>query len=302
MTTNQIAKLRAKFIDDKRIALDYKVTAIQKKLFAAIFDKLINELDIADGKIVSNNKNIDLASSLDKIMKEFVTNDFSKVIALFSDDLIGLQALNKTYFTTLSKDRIKLDKISTQVDAIMKKRIGLKPDGTLIKKGYLDKLATDDKLKKQLKQNMYNAVTTGKGIEEFKKQTQTLIEGNKNVNGALQKHFNRFVYDTYQQFDRTTANLYADKLELQAFIYSGAKVAASRCFCVENKGKIFIRTEADKWRNKLNSKCGPIWDEDKDGTYRPLEMMGGYGCVDVPNFISDRMAIRMRPELSTSLS
>lgn len=301
-TTNQLAKQRAAFIERQRALLENNVSAIQGKLFDAVFNKLLEKLDLADGKILNNNSNIDLASTLDKIMKDFMTNDFNKVIKLFSNDLIGLQGLNSAYFKTIEEDQTKLKQIANDVNTIMRKRIGLDASGNKIKGGYLDKLSTDPKFKQELKKATYKAVTTGASMDDFKAKMKTLITGNDSVNGGLQKHFNRFVYDTYQQFDRTTAVLYSNKLDLKAFIYSGTKITTSRCFCINNKGKVFTLEEAEKWRSKLNDSCGPIWNEKKDGRYVPIDMMGGYGCVDVPNFISNRMAIRLRPDLEAKLS
>ena len=128
MTTNQIAKLRVKFIEAKRGVLNSKVSEIQKKLFSAVFDKLISNLELSEGRIISNGKNIDLVSALDKIIKDFQSNEYLKTINLFANDLKGLQALNETYFRTLEEDKDKLKKISSEVNKKMQSRIGINPD------------------------------------------------------------------------------------------------------------------------------------------------------------------------------
>lgn len=289
MTIRQAAKLRAKFINTKRDLLTKNVSAIERKLYNAVLDKLISELEVSDGKIVNNNKNIDLTTVLDKIIKDFNNNEFAKVIRLFANDLLSIEGLNKTYFSIIEKDQQKLNEISKDVNKELNKKLGLDEKGAVKKNGYLDKLAKDTKLKVKLKKITYNAVIKGKPIDDFKKQMKTLVQGDAKVNGELTKHMNTFAYDTYQQFDRTAGEMFAEQLSLNAFIYNGGKIDTTREFCRERNGKVFTIDEAMGWK-KLE------WDG-KNKNYNPLQDAGGYNCRHTLDYISNQMAIRLRPEL-----
>lgn len=289
MTLQQAAKQRAKFITVKRELLSKNITSIERKLFDAILDKLIKELDVADGKIESNGKNINLTTALDKIIREFNTNEYANVIRLFADDLLEIQGLTKRYFLVMGEDKKKIEKISKTVNKTLNERLGIGEDGKVKKGGYLDKLANDPKLKETLKKATYNAVIKGKPIQEFKDKMSALIQGNKNVNGLLTKHMNTFAYDTYQQYDRTNSELFAKKLGLKAFLYNGGKIKTSREFCIQRNGKVFTIEEAMSWKNLE-------WDG-KNKNYNPLQDAGGYGCRHTLDWISNAMAMRIRPEL-----
>lgn len=294
MTRQQVARLRNSFIEKSRVKLRRDVTALEKKLFTAILEKFISELDIADDKIISNDKNINLVSAIEKIVTAFNNSDYLKVIRNFGTDLMKIQGMNKLYFQIVEEDRKKVERISEDVDKVMRKRVGLEVDGKIKKNGYLDKLVRDAKLKVKLKQYAYKSVINQKPLAEFKEGMKKLVVGQpeKKVNGLLQQHINTFAYDTYQQFDRSTGELFANKLGLRAFIYNGGKIKTSRDFCVKRNGKVFTVEEAKKWKDLE-------WDG-KNKNYNPLQDAGGYGCRHTLDYIGDSLAKRLRPDINLS--
>lgn len=302
MTYTQAAALKRKFIEERQKILKRKVTSLEEKLLDSIFNNLISELEVTDGLIQSNGKNIDLASALNKIFSNFNNSEYLPIIKSFSKDFVGLQELNKTYFAILAEDKKKIESVSKQVNSIMEKTIGITSDGKIVSKGYLDRLVTDNTLQTELKTITYRAVTGGIPIKDYKDSIQRIIVGNDQVDGALQKHFNTFAYDTYTQFDRTSSKLYATKLDLKYFIYAGGEINTTRCFCDKNNGKVFSTEEAEEWKKLLNKDCGPIWNEKVDGPYDPIIDMGGYNCRHTPDYISFTVAKRLRPDLEDSTS
>ncbi|MES2395666.1 MAG: hypothetical protein V4549_06670 [Bacteroidota bacterium] len=297
MTYSQAATLKRKFIEERQRILKRNVTSLENTLYDAIFNKLIADLDVTDGKIVSNNKNIDLTSALNKIFDTFNKSEYLPLIKAFSKDFQQIQKLNETYFDILAQDKKKLDTVSKQVNSIMEKTIGITNDGKIVSKGYLDRLVTDNTLQSEIKTLTYRAVTGGLPIVDYKDSIKRLVVGSDNVDGALQKHFNTFAYDTYTQFDRTSSKLYAVKLDLKYFIYAGGEINTTRCFCDRNNGKVFSTDEAEEWIRLLNDECGPIWNEKVDGTYDPISDMGGYNCRHTPDYISETIAKKLRPDL-----
>lgn len=294
MTRTQAAELRRQFIEERQEILRKKVTSVENKLYDAILRKLIDELDKVDGKIVSNNKNVDLASTLDKIFREINASEYTGVIKAFAKDLRGVQNLNDTYFEIIAEDQEKIKAISRDVNRIMNKRIGLNSKGEVVKDGYLDKLIKDDALLKRVKESTYKAVTGGESIDKYRDRMKKFIVGNDKISGGLTKHFNTFAYDTYNQFDRTSQNLFANKLELQTAIYSGGTINTTREFCRKRNGKVFTRQEMEKWKSLVGKEEGPQWSE---GDYNPFTDCGGHNCRHNLNWISNSEAIRRRPDL-----
>ncbi len=298
MSAAEIADLRNKFIDKRSEILKRKVSATEAKLYDSVFSKLIKELDASNGLIMSNNRNIDLVTLLDNIFAEFNKSDYINVIRSFAGDLSELQTYSHRYFSIIEEDQAKVDAAQKAADAIMRKRIGLNTKDEVIKKGYLDRLITDNTLLNQVKEETYKSVTAGKPIEDYIGKIKRLIVGTDQVAGGLQKHFNQFAFDTYAQFSRTTDKLYANKLGLQCFIYSGGTITTSRDFCIKNNNKVFTTDEAQKWKSMVGKKNGPISDEN----YDPLTDCGGWNCRHQPNYISNSLAISKRPELAEILS
>lgn len=298
MTKSDIAQLREDFIRDRTKLLNRRVSASERKLYDVIFKKVIEKFELDGGNIKSSSANVDIANRLDSLYKEFQKGDYMKVIGMFSGDMTEIQSLNKIYFTILTEDKEKVDKISIGVDASINKRLGLNTSGKIIKNGFLDKLIKDETFLKDIKKQTYKAVSGGESLKQFTKRISTTITGNKSVNGGLVKHFNTFAYDTYAAVDRTTQKLWAGKLGLKAFIYAGGKIKTSRKFCIKNNGKVFTTDEAKNWEDLIGQDDGPMWSE---GTYQPLRDMGGHRCRHSPNFISNREAISRRPELANVL-
>lgn len=295
MSRSEVAQLKQKYIRDAEKRLQHSLTIAEKRLFDAIFNKLISELKKSEGKIVSDGENIKLSTALDEIFKEFEKNQYLKIVNAFAIDLEHVGKLNERYYEIVSEDQKKFEKINKEVKSIMRQRIGINDKGNISKDGYLDRLIKDNTLKQKIKETTLKAVTSGQSFDKYVSSIEKIIVGNKNVNGGLQKHFQQFAYDTFAQYNRTSSKLYAEKLDLKAFIYQGGEIQTSRCFCIENDGKVFTVEEAEKWKSKVNKECGPVME--KDAIYNPLIDMGGINCRHSVDFISQSMALRLRPDL-----
>ena len=296
-TRSELAIKREKYIREQEAILLKKVSGVEKQLYKSIFDKIIKGLDESNGKIVSNGKNIDLVTAIDKIFKDLQGDELLKIIKGFSTGLTGVQQLNEAYFKAIEEDKKKLAKITQQSNEATKKRLGITDKGGIVKKGFLDKLVKDKTVIQKIKKETYKAITSGRSLEDYKSKIKTMIQGTDKVNGELVRHFDTFARDAFNQVDRTTQKFYADKLDLDAFIYAGGTINASRCFCINHNGKVYTREESQEWGDDLMGTCQPIWDESVDGKYQPLVMLGGYNCRHSLNWISSVEAKRRRKDL-----
>jgi hypothetical protein len=298
MTTDQITRLKKKFIEERQEFLQGKITTLQKQLFDKIFNKVISLLETSGGKIVSHSQNIELSAALDSIFKTFQSSEYTPVIAQFGNDLLKLSKFNSEYFSLIADKHIdRIKKLSDKANLKLAKQIGINEKGNINKNGYLDRLITDQTLKKEVKSSLLKAITNGKPVGEMTNQLRKIIIGNEKVKGGLVKHFDAYVRDTYTQFDSTSSSLMATGLGVKAFIYQGGKIKSSRCFCKERDGKVITIDEAQDWSDLLGEDCGPIWDEKVDGKYIPTTHRGGVNCRHTLDYISNSIAVQLRPDL-----
>lgn len=298
MTRAQFAKYKIKFIQEQQEKILKKVSGAEKALYKAILEKFIDQLELTDGRVTSNGKNIELATAIDKIFNSFAKTGYVDIIKQFTGDLLGITKTNAEYFRILGEAKDRIPQAEAKANTRLKKQLGLNEKGQVKKNGYLDKLINDKSVAKSIKKAVYKGIAGNVDLESIQKDVKFIVEGNEKVNGVLTRYLNTNLMDAYQSHDRNTGSEFAIAIDLNAFIYSGGTIGTSRCFCETNNGNVFTRKEADKWKAKLNTDCGPIWNEDKDGTYHPIERMGGYGCRHSVDWISNAEAKRRRPDLN----
>src|SRR5574337_27875 len=294
MTRSEISKLREAYIADRQDILRKYISSTKKKLLDIIIDRFIDKLVSENGVIISNNKNIELTTALDKIFAEFSKSDYQKLINRFAEDLKGITELNHRYFKTIEPDQDKLSKVQKDTDLLMRKRLGLNTKGEIVKKGFLDRLISDETLLRKVKEETFRSITQGKPIKDYRNKITKLVAGSKGVDGGLQRHFNTFATDTYNNYERTLSHQYATRLDLKYFIYAGGTIQTSREFCEIHNGKVYTTEEAQKWKKQVGKPKGPVWNEEKDGAYNRLSDLGGYNCRHSIDYISESLAKRLR--------
>jgi hypothetical protein len=296
MTRSQISELRQRFIEQKQSAMKSKMSAVQKRLYDRIFSNIILRLEVDAGRVSSTGKNLNVVSDIDAIFKNFVKTDMQSVITQFGADLGKLIVYNDDYFRAAidPTSTTRFDSVKKEVKSFMKKRIGVNTKNEIVSDGYLDRLLKDQAIKNKIKDQIVRGVTNRLPVDRLTKSLQNGIIGDPNVDGDLVKFFNQHMNDTYNQFDRLTSKMYAEKLDMKFFIYQGGKIKSSRNFCINHDGKCYTTKEAAGWKGLIGTKNGPIADK---ATYNPLVDCGGYNCRHSLDYISDSLAKRYRPEL-----
>jgi len=302
MTREQLSELKRDFIEKRQEAMKSSFTAAEKRLYEKIFDKIVGSFETEEGVIMASSKNLNITAELNGIFKQFNKSEYANVISKFSSELGQIVDMNSNYFKTVASDTSpeRFASVNKEVKSFMSKRIGLNNANEIVKDSYLDRLIKDETLKNKVKDKLLRGVTNKVPVKKIIKELQDTIVGNENVEGGLIQHFNTNIRDTYNQFDRTTSRLYADKLGLTFFIYQGGKIKTSRKFCLKHDGKCYTTKEADQWIKQIgikDSKGKPIGPIANKSTYNPLVDCGGYNCRHSLDFISSSLAKRYRPEL-----
>lgn len=289
MSRKELSKQRKNFIKKRREILSQKVDRLQEQLLMIILDEFWSKFETSNGALLSNGRNITLTAALDKIYDEFNRTKNLSVVQSFANDMMALESLNGKYFGTFEFNPNIFETVQKRVKRLTRASLGLSPDNSLSKNGFLEKFISDEQLRNEIKNTTFQAISSGQSHDQFKKTLKEIIVGGDNYKGGLQRHYRTFAYDTYQQVDRSTQNQFAKELGLKAFVYAGTVVKATRDFCKRRVGKVFTVEEAEKWENKR-------W-QGKNRDYNPLTDLGGYNCLHQADFISNEEAIRRRKDL-----
>lgn len=274
-------------------------------LASLIISDYLQQLDVKNGEIVVSSSNQNKVSLIPVIVNNFMQSQGSKIIVKMAADIEKITAFNTEYFKELTTVKSE----PAQVKKIIDNRIGINPDGTLKRDGFMGGLMKNEEVKKEIQDYTLDKVTTGTGYEDLRKGLRTLIAGNDSEEkmGNFAKYYRNVAYDTYARIDAMEGKLWGDKLEMNCFIYAGTRRKTSRHFCIQRKGQVFTREEALEWKDLIGTTtvneagkvvpAGPIQIAEDIPTYDPFVDRGGYGCVDDIMWIGDDIALSMRPDL-----
>jgi len=281
---------RISFLSDRENKLKKRVSSIERKLFSIITSRLLNDLDTDAGAIKSTQSNIKLTQRIDRLFNDFKKDFNSVVIGQLIDDLFGTLKLNDDYFNDFSNAK-RIKSIKQKNRSIMYARLGVTSKGKVIEGGFIDNFLNDTSIKTEVVNATIANVTSRAPKAALRDELQTLIIGAPDAaGGRLQSQYRTFVYDTYQEFDRSYGQLWADELKLTAFLYLGGKIKTTRKFCCERNGLVFTTKEAMEWK-KMNFAGKPR------AGYNPLVQLGGHNCRHSTQWLSNDQALLFRKDL-----
>ena len=306
---SEILNRKQDFIDSNRSKLEASVVKLQDKLLNDLLSEIIPELDIKDGVITDNTKNYRLLSGLDNIYKDFTSVSNSIITSQVVKVTTGLSEIGTEYFKlVLNEDMLtRFDKVVSTTINKMNLRIGLK-DGQSIKGGFLDSIIKDTSTSTSIKNYVSKSVTGQIDSKEFIQGLSKLVTGNEKP-GSLERQYQRYAYDLYQQYDRAYNTSLAKEFDMKYFLYQGGLIEDSRDFCVAHNNKVWSIDEAadwDKWMPWMGEypanyvvKGDPYEIPSYLGYpgYQPLVDFGGFNCRHGIGFISDELAAQLRPNL-----
>lgn len=278
-TLKDFNKKRSDLIASLMSSMDGQIKDNQKKLLEKVLEKFIDKLEKDEnGNVKNNNKNRNLLIQIDDVFKEYQKKEARETVGLLLNSVTSIINFNQKYFSAIDGQARTLP-IIPKVKDFMKIWLGIKGD-IVEPNGYLDKLVSNDPAKIAIKNSAMKIVIGQEGFEDAKKQIKTLIDGNQNTMGALEKHHRNFAFDLYSQIDRATADVIRNDLGFEFAIYEGGLIETSRIFCEEHDGNIYHISEIKKFNPT----------EAKPPNYNPLTDMGGYGCRHHYSWISTAMA------------
>lgn len=265
--------------------LERKVNEAQVELLEKVLEQFIDKLELTEGGRVKNTLyNKRLLQNVDRVFAQFGKSMGVELATMIAQGVQSVVNFNGQYYKMFA-NKAQLLAILPSVTETVSGWLGIEK-GKVAKNGYLDTLIKDTTVKNQIKNFAIRSVVGQQGWKETKSQLKETITGNKEKTGALEKYYRNFVYDLYSQVDRATGQVYADKLGLEFFIYEGGIIETTRKFCKEKNGKVFHRSEIEKWDLTVARPPG----------YNPFTDCGGYGCRHHLNPIPTTLALRLRPD------
>jgi hypothetical protein len=157
---------------------------------------------------------------------------------------------------------------------------------------------------------MSQAVTSQINMKEFIGVIKEYVNGTDVKSGVLDRQFQRFTYDTYQQYDAAYNKKLAEEFDMKYFVYQGGLIKDSRDFCAAHNDKVWSVEETEDWRTWTPAKgqYPAGWEvkaKDMNSVpsyidypeYDPLVDRGGYNCRHIIGYIPDNLAFRLRPDL-----
>ena len=307
---NEILKKKEAFLDELRSKFEGIALKLQTNLFEDIISEIIPKLELKDDKILDNANNYRLISELNKVYEAFNIKAIGIILPQINKGIEGITALNTTYFALAIPNAIeRFDKIIEGAKAITDLKIGLRA-GKMIRGGYLMSTLKTDAALTELKQLLLKLVTSQVDMKEFINAIKENVNGTDLKSGVYDRQLKRYAYDTYQQYDAAYNKKLAEEFGMKYFIYQGGIITDSRDFCVCHTDKVFSIEESELWKTWIPSDCTdyPVgWPKAKDMNehpsymdypgYDPLTDRGGYSCRHILGYISDELAIKLRPDL-----
>lgn len=312
------------FIDSQRGRMEASVIKLQSQLLSNIISDVIPELDVKDGLIQNTAKNYRLISTLDKTYKVFQTTASGVILGQITLTTSKIVKLSTEYFNTiLFKEGIPLtnvlierfDNVVAKASKLIDYKIGLTGD-KVFKGGWLDSFFKSNTVGLELKEMTSKAVTSNMDMKDFVKLLKEKVTGSADYKGSLEKQFDAYGYDLYQQYDSAYNLSLGNEFGFTYFIYQGGLILDSRDFCAAHNNKVWSKEEMATWPQwvpadgeypagyEIKAKdlySVPSYITSKPG-YDPGLDRGGWKCRHALGWIADELAFRLRPELKRKIN
>lgn len=270
---------RQKHILKVEKALAKKIKELQKMLYQVSSDYL-SGLSLGEDK----SSNYRLISRLDKIVDDKLSRPIQRMVKWLIDQIKKLSKLNKKYFKELGGNRNQ----HQQSERKIFQQLGIS-GGKLVQGGFLSELFNFKSITGTLKRIARAAVVSSiVTFPALKKSLSNTIVG-KDKLGLVEKQFYSQANNLMVFIDRSQTTDLAKSVGVRAAIYQGGLIKTSRPFCKSRDGKVFTFDEISAWAD--------LSFQGKPDLYNPFTDCGGYNCRHTLDYISDELAIVLRPEL-----
>lgn len=298
-TYKGLARDRERLTDKLDRQLSRIILMAQKALLEAILIELGANL-LSGGALSNNADNIQRANQIiDNVFRNWVALHGLRIAQFVGENIWNIHNLNSRYYSTfLNVNRVQ--SASGNVLSTTLAKYGVNIDGSINPTGYLFNSVSDQTVSRRLKSVVMGAIQTEAPASKLRINMRNLL-GRVGV-GLVETKLSEALPSGLLQVDRETNTQFANDLQLNHAIYQGGLIKTSREFCEERNNKVFTReeilrfgTSRDKYGGYTNKSAGEF--QGKTKTYNPLTDIGGYNCRHFYSWISEELAIILRPDL-----
>jgi hypothetical protein len=275
--------------DALKLRLEKDLRKVEASVLRRVLADILPLLKVEDGVIKNTVSNMAKANVLDRVFLEIQQDELKPIIQAFSEALLSISGRNAEYYLMTGFDTAKVNAIAKDT-TLLRSVVGLDEKGELVKGGYLDSLFKSEAAKQEVKQYLLTGIATKQGVNQFQKGLRNLIEGTKEVEGAMVGYWRRYAFDQYAQVREVNNLHFAQELNLKYFVYQGGIIPTSRDFCKKKNGRVFSDQEALRdW-----PKDPDLIDKKTAASYRPLLERGRYNCRHFLMWISEERAKELK--------
>jgi hypothetical protein len=295
---SDILRKKQEFIDGQRSKMESSVVRLQSELFNNLVSEIIPELDVTDGIIQDTAKNYRLISKLDKTYKAFQVSASGVILNQVVFTTAKIADLSKNYFEIILSGNLpeRFDAIVMKANKLINLKIGL-DEGKFLRGGFLQSVFDSNSIGLDIKQMTSKAVTGNLDMKDYIKQLKEKVTGTKDYTGSLERQFQRYGYDLYQQYDRSYNLSLGNEFGFTYFIYQGGLIKDSREFCQLHNNKVWSIEEAKNWGSWVSPTTGEVPSYLTIAGYDPLIDFGGPNCRHAAGWIDENLAVSLRPDL-----
>lgn len=288
MGYDELIKERERYSRESGRELSRRANALQSALFSALLG-IIDGLELSeDGTIKRSGANVRRLTRVQRVFRSYrlTSNGLGRWLI---ERMRGLFGLNTDYFGSFQKVSETREKRAAR---LVFSSLGYDLDKReVMESSWLDLLLAQDDVKRKVMNRLNTALQSGISMKDFKEQFKRDFTDSKEGLGLVTKNMDFHARNVFQQFDRSTQNVYRQELKLEYCIYSGTiqrptkNSSGTRDFCWRRAGNLYEVGEAEKWNSKK-------WQGKIDGV-DVFQQAGGYNCRHHFSYISKELAERL---------
>lgn len=282
------SKAREEFIGDAEEKLKKRIASLQRKISQIATDYIVSNVSTKDNIITDSAGNFNLVNRLDKVIKKEIDSEVAKLAEWYIKQILKISTLNRNYFKQFNATKQQIER------ALKKtlKQIGVgysQGEVKIEQGGYLGELIDLSEPVKELKKSVRSLMAAGVAIPILRRGIKQRVIGGDGL-GIVESKFDRDSKDTFNRADRSIGHIVSQDVGIRAAVFQGGLIETSRDFCIKRNNKVYTFDEIRSW-SELEFVGKP------KGNYNPFTDLGGYNCRHQLDFISDDLAIILRPEL-----
>lgn len=278
MSWSKNAKRRFTFIDKARQALGRAFAAFNRSIYTSALEQATELNTDASGRLITDVYNITHANKTGLYISQRIVEENKGIFERLIRSMQRLFGLNTEYFGDMAD--VSAFEPSARERLFLTYGYDLRT-GALIPGGYLANSLFGNPAASQIVKLMQDAINAKMTLAEFRRTFKVFFAPTGSP-GAIERHFKRWTFDFYQQFDRLAQLEFKNELGFTHAIYAGTIVDDSRAFCMGRNNLLYTEPEiitwnADDWQGKIPG--------------QDVRMAcGGYNCRHSLNWVSDEVA------------